>query len=159
MDALTHFVAWAGSTPLAHWAGASTNRVAWLFTTHVFGLVLLLGGMIFLSLRMLNLVLPQLPVRSMARAVLPVSTAGLLIMLASGYTIFSGGAVAYFAGPWFRLKMVLLAVAILFHIFVFRRVALADDGRFGRITYGVVGLAALLIWFSVAWSGRLIAFF
>lgn len=158
-NTLTPFVAWVGKTPFAAWIGASTTRIAWLFTIHLFGLVLLLGGMVFLTLRSLNLILPGTPLQRVARSILPFVTAGLLIMVISGTTIFIGGASAYFAGPWFRLKMVLLIIAAAFYFLVFRRVATAAEGRFGAMTYGGVALAALLVWLSVAFAGRSIAFF
>ena len=158
-DILAPFAAWLGATPFALWVGGSTDRIAWLFTAHLFGMVFLLGGTICLCLRMLSLVLRQTPVQAVARAVLPFSTIGLAIMIASGFIIFSGGAVAYFAGPLFRLKMVLLAIAIAFQFSVFRKVATADEGRFSPGMRGGVAIAGLLIWFSVACAGRAIAFF
>lgn len=156
---LQHSIAWLGATPFALWLGQSTIRIAWLFTFHVFGLILLLGGTIFLSLRMLSLVQKAMPVPAVARAVLPVTTVGLLLMLASGFTIFTGGAVAYSEGTPFRIKMSLLLVAVLFHFAVFRRVAKAPEGKVSQAVYSGTGVAALVIWFAVAWAGRLIAFF
>src|SRR5215213_8919839 len=98
---LMPFVSWLGSTPFAHWVGASTDRIAWLFIFHLFGLVLLLGSMIFVSLRLLNLTLRQRALEQVARAAFPFTSAGLLLMVVSGATIFSGGAVAYFDEAWF----------------------------------------------------------
>jgi hypothetical protein len=158
-SALNDFVAWLGATPFALWVGASTYRIAALFAAHVCGLVLLLGGVLFLSLRMLNMVLPRTPVRAVAKSALPVSTIGLLVMLVSGVIIFSGGAVAYSEGQPFRIKMVLLAVAILFHFFVFRRAAMAAEEQAQTFSRAAVGAGAILLWFSVAWVGRAIAFF
>jgi hypothetical protein len=158
-DVLNPLVAWIAATPFAAWVGASTNRIAWLFTIHLFGFVLLLGGMIFVSLRLLNLTLRGVPVQRVARSMLPFITAGLVVMVASGLVIFSGGAKSYYSGELFRLKMTLLAIAVAFHFLVFRRVALADEGRFGAATSGGIAVAALLIWFSVACAGRAIAFF
>lgn len=156
---LEPLVAWIGATPFAAWVGASTNRIAWLFTIHLFGFVLLLGGMIFVSLKLLNLTLRGISTQRVARSMLPFITAGLLIMVASGLVIFSGGAKAYFAGELFRLKMTLLVIAVAFHFLVFRRVAMAEEGRFGAAASGGTAIAALLIWFGVACAGRAIAFF
>ena len=80
-------------------------------------------------------------------------------MLASGGLIFTGGAEAYFAGYWFRLKMTLLLAAVTFHATVYQMVARADANRFPRIAERMTGLVMLLLWFSVACAGRAIAFF
>lgn len=158
-DMLHDVVAWIGATPYATWIGSSTNRIAWLFTFHLFGLILLFGGMILLTLRSLNLVLRDVPLQETARQVLPISTTGLVIMLASGFTIFAGGATSYFEGPFFRAKMILLIVAVAFHFAVFGRVAVADQGRFSPFAHGAVAVFTLLLWLSVAVAGRAIAFF
>ena len=40
---------------------------------------------------------------------------GLVLIMATGALIFTGGAQAYYEGYWFRLKMVLLATTLIFH--------------------------------------------
>jgi hypothetical protein len=89
----------------------------------------------------------------------PLMLLGLLVMLASGSLIFTGGAEAYFAGYWFRLKMTLLLTALIFQVTVYQIVARADANRLPRIAYRVTGLAMVFLWFSVACAGRAIAFF
>ena len=73
--------------------------------------------------------------------------------------MIAGGAEAYFAGSWFRLKMVLLVIAVLFNITVFRAVVYAEEGRYGQALNLAVGVVALLLWFAVGWAGRAIAYF
>ena len=80
-------------------------------------------------------------------------------MLVSGSLIFTGGAVSYFEGEWFRRKMVLLAVALLFNFTLFRKVTNAEEGRYSPALNRITGVLALLLWFSVGMSGRAIAFF
>lgn len=158
-DLLNPLVSWLGATPFALWVGQSTNRIAWLFVFHLFGLVLLLGGTIVLSLRLLGVALRQVPEQVLARTVLPISSSGLLLMVASGFIIFSGGAESYYVGSWFRLKMILLVIAVVFHFTVFRAVLKADTGRHNPLVRSGVAIFALLIWFGVGWAGRAIAFF
>ncbi len=155
----TPFVQWLGSTSLAMWMGMSTTRVAWLFVFHLFGLILLLGGVVFLSVRLIGIAQRTTPIATLARPVYPVMTIGGALMALTGGLIFTGGAEAYFEGTWFRLKMVLLLLAVLYHFTIFRSVVYADDARFGKATNAAVGIFALLIWFGVGWAGRAIAFF
>ena len=73
--------------------------------------------------------------------------------------IFTGGAASYFEGPWFRRKMTILLMALVFNFTWFRTVTNAREGQFrpwqNRVTAGV----ALLLWFGVGVAGRAIAFF
>jgi uncharacterized membrane protein SirB2 len=158
IEMLSACATWLGATPFAQWIGQSTARIYTLFTLHLFGIVLLMGGIIFISLRLLGIVLPDKPVREVGKTALPLVATGLTLMIASGSLIFIGGAEAYFAGDWFRIKMLLLMTAIVYHFGLFRRVALADEARFSRLVAKGTAIGALLLWFGVGWSGRLIAF-
>jgi hypothetical protein len=148
-----------GNTAFALWLGQATWRIAGLLTIHLFGLTLLLGAVVVSSLRLIGVFLRARPIAEVRRTTGPVAIAGLIIMIASGLLIFTGGAEAYYSGYWFRLKMVLLLVAIAFHFTVQRAVASADTGRFPAVVNALTGLVGLLLWFSVGWAGRSIAFF
>ena len=82
-----------------------------------------------------------------------------VLSLVSGFLIFTGGALTYFEGQWFRRKMTLLLIALVFNFTWFRIVASAADGRFGPWTQRLTAALALLLWFAVGVSGRAIAFF
>lgn len=148
-----------GNTAFAQWLGQSTWRIAGLLTVHLFGLTTLLGSVVVTGLHLLGLFQPHKPVAQMRREVRPLILIGLTIMVASGSLIFTGGAEAYYSGYWFRLKMVLLIVALVFHFTIYRMVTSASEGRVPTIAYRLTGLAMLLLWFGVACAGRAIAFF
>jgi uncharacterized membrane protein SirB2 len=152
-------VSWLGNTAFGQWLGQSTDRVAWLFVIHLFGLTLLMGTTILLSVRLLGFGFRSQRVAQLTRDVALPRTAGLLLMLLSGGLIFTGGAVSYFEGEWFHRKMVLLAIALLFNFTLFRKVTNAEEGRYSPLMNRVTGLLALLLWFSVGMAGRAIAFF
>ena len=158
-ELLQPFVNWLGESAFGQWLGQSTDRIAWLFVVHLVGLTLLMGGTLVVSLRLLGIGLRSQPLRQLARDIAPWRTAGLVLMMISGGLIFTGGAVSYFEGPWFRFKMQLLLVALIFNFTVFRRVTNADEGRFSPWLTRVTGGLALLLWFGVGVAGRAIAFF
>jgi len=109
---LLPYVTWLGNTPFALWLGQSTWRIAGLLTVHLFGLTFLLGAVLLTNLRLLGLFQRHRDVAAVRRDMAPVMLLGLLLMLASGLLIFTGGAEAYFVGYWFRLKMMLLVIVI-----------------------------------------------
>jgi hypothetical protein len=158
-EVLLPYAAWLGNTPFALWLGASTWRIAWLLTAHLFGLTLLLGSVVITSLHLLGLFQSGKPVAQLRREIRPVLLLGLAVVLVTGALIFTGGAQAYFEGYWFRLKMVLLAITLVFQFTVYHFVSSATGGRLPRLAYPATGALMLLLWFGVAWSGRAIAFF
>ncbi len=147
-----------GSTPFALWLGQSTWRIAWLLTLHLFGLTVLLGTVIISSLHLLGLFQRHKPRAQLRQEIGPAMLAGLLLMVTTGALIFTGGAEAYYSGYWFRLKMVLLFVTLSFHFTIYRVVTSAAEGRFPPMACRLTGLVTLVLWFSVGWAGRVIAF-
>src|SRR5689334_16979417 len=137
--ALQPIVNWLGATAFGQWLGQSTDRVAWLFVIHLFGLTLLMGTTILLSVRLLGFGFRSQRVAQLTQDVAILRIAGLVIMLFSGGLIFTGGAVSYFQGEWFHRKMVLLAIALLFNFTLFRKVTNAEEGHYSPLTNRVTG--------------------
>jgi hypothetical protein len=158
-ETLQPYVSVVGNTRFALWIGQSTWRIAGLLTVHLFGLTLLLGSVLLSSLNLLGLFQRVKPAAQVRREMQPVMMVGLALMAGSGLLIFMGGAEAYYAGFWFRLKMVLFATAVTFQFTVNRTIATAPAGRFSPAVRRITGLATLMLWFGVGCAGRAIAFF
>ena len=156
---LQPFVVSLGSTSFSLWLGESTLRIAGLLAFHLVGITIFLGSIVPLSLRLLGLTMRQRPVAEVARDIAPFMAGGLCLVLASGFLVFTGGAEAYFAGYWFRTKMTVLLIAIIFHFTVFRRVTRSGDGRVSPMLSRAMGVLALVLWFTVGIAGRAIGFF
>lgn len=158
-ELLLPYAAWLGSTSFAVWLGQSTWRIAWLLTFHLFGLTLLLGSVVATSLNLLGLFQPGRSPARLRGDVRHAMRLGLALSLVTGLLTFTGGAQPYYEGYWFRLKMVLLAVTLLFHFTVYRTVSTAPEGRWSALAHRATGACMLLLWFGTAWAGRAIAFF
>ena len=154
---LVPYVSRWGNTDFALWLGQSTWRIAGLLTVHLFGLTLLLGAAVVSSIQALTSTKSD-PQIQFGRDASRVARVGLVLILASGFLIFTGGAEAYYGGFWFRLKMCLLAAALLFYFTAFR-IVWRDASRFSLTTARLTAVVNLLLWFSVACAGRAIAFF
>src|SRR6185503_16795751 len=150
---------WLGNSSLGLWLGQSTDRIAWLFVIHLFGLTLLMGPTLVLGVRLLGIGFRSRKLAELARDTVIFRMAGLVLMLLSGSLIFTGGAVSYFEGEWFRRKMVVLLIALIFNFTLFRKVTNAEEGRYSPLLNRITGLLGLLLWFSVGAAGRAIAFF
>ena len=153
---LVPYTTWLGNTAFAMWLGQATWRIAGLLTLHLFGFTLLLGAVVFSSVRLMR---ADADVTAVMGDVVVVERIGLALMVITGALIFTGGAEAYYAGYWFRLKMVLLASALAFRYTVYRVVNGDGHPRFSLTVRRATTLVGLLLWFAVACAGRAIAFF
>src|SRR5215467_7737460 len=163
MDALWQILEpaanWLGTTAFSLWLGASTGRVAWLLIAHLAGLTMLLGTTLVLNLRLLGLLFKKHPVAELRCELGVWNLTGLGLMLFSGFLIFMGGEISYFNGDWFRIKMELLVLALIFHFTLFRKLTKAPENLFPPLWNKLTAAASLLLWFGVAVAGRSIAYF
>ena len=147
---------WVAATPFAEWAAGSALAYPVANTVHVLALVMLLGGIGLVDLRMLGL-FRRLPLEPLARALVPIAATGVAIMVLSGATMFAADAEAMAASETFRIKLVLIALA-LGNVALFRwRYGAVPSGRVGAGTK-LLALASLLLWTGTAIAGRLIAY-
>ncbi|MCW5576890.1 MAG: hypothetical protein KIT13_12415, partial [Burkholderiales bacterium] len=110
----------------------------WLYPVveivHIVGFVVLVGGIVVLDLRLLGLS-KALPVRLLARHVLPWSIGALLLIVPSGLLMFIAHAGDLVGNTAFIVKMVLLlcagANAAAFHPGAFRGAGAGDSGAGG----------------------------
>ena len=95
-------------------------------SVHVQAITLLVGTIAVLGLRMLGLVLREIPVTRVARSVFPLTWAGFAIMVTSGFLLFWAEAEKNYLNPAFRAKIVLLLLVglnpLIFHTSVYQRV-------------------------------------
>lgn len=129
--------------------------------THVLGAILLVGPIVMLDLRLLGLS-RRIPLRLMAQHLLPWAIFGLLVMLVSGFLLFTAEATAYAVNPVFQFKAALIAAGIL-NAIIFELSARRNwrDWENYSVPLGarLLALLSLVIWLLVAISGRLIAYF
>jgi len=128
---------------------------------HIIGFVTLVGSIIVLDLRLLGLT-RALPVRVLARHVLPWSFGALLLIVPSGLLMFVAHASDLIGNTAFVVKMSLLFCAstnaALFHAGVFRGAAEWDTGVAVPGVAKLHAVASLLIWIGVLACGRLLAY-
>src|SRR5450631_924783 len=122
MASVFSFFQWCEQTWLFQIINSHESFFPALETIHLFGLVLLLGTIIILSLRLLGVVMICQPVPELAGELAMYNASGLALMLSSGALMFVATAVRDYGNTSFRIKMILLAAALIFHFAFFRRV-------------------------------------
>jgi hypothetical protein len=137
----------------------------WLYPiveiVHISGFVILVGAIVMFDLRLLGLS-RALPVRLLARHLLPWSLAALVVIVPSGLMMFSAHASDFIANPVFLLKLTLLTLAATnataFHVGVFRSVENWNIDAPIPATAKLHAIASLAFWFSIISCGRLLAY-
>jgi hypothetical protein len=124
--------------------------------THIFGIALLIGGIVPLDLRLLG-AWPKLPCDVLIRVLVPVAAAGLVIAVLAGGVLFSIRATDYAALNVVRVKLLMIGIgtgsALLLHL---RHGMLLKTASPGRLR--AAAALSLTCWLGALIAGRLIAF-
>src|SRR5688500_16532269 len=149
---------------IAAWAVIrAINESSWIFPlVHALRLValgFLAGVLLMVDLRLLGKGFSQQPIARVARDARPWLIGSLVAMVLTGIPQFMSLATKEYESPYFRWKMLMLLIALIFTFTVRKRVAYAPEGRFGGGISKAVALVSLGLWTSVALNGRLIGFF
>lgn len=151
---------WLHSTPIGALADGNAYIVTACLMIHFFGLCLLVGSMLVVDLRTLGF-FKQVPLAQAFR-LLPVAIFGFCLNAASGFVLFAARPVNYFENPAFQIKLWLLAIsginALLFTLFEHRILASAPEGQATPTLAKASAGLSLLLWFTIIFFGRLIAF-
>lgn len=125
---------------------------------HLMGLTILLTTVLLLDLRLAGLGMRDYGLSWLARQLKPWTLGAFAIVAFSGLLMFLATPGKYIGSRPFRLKMVLLCLALLFHFGVLRRFTAADSDARSRRVDVMVACLSLTLWFGVGWAGRAIAF-
>lgn len=127
---------------------------------HIFGLALIFGAILPLDLRMLGL-WPDVDWRRLARVLVPVAIAGVLLSLVTGLALFSARPLDYAFKPLFQVKLALLAIAIANALLLHRAAAWRQAPATGGLPLRLSAAAtvSILAWMAVIICGRLIGYY
>jgi hypothetical protein len=142
---------WLQSTGTAQAIAQSLMLTGFLSSVHLLGLMLVVGGALVSSLRLLGIMLADVPISSVAGPTGRGIVAGLLISVTTGFLLVSPRALAAFDNGFFQIKMVLLLAAVLLHVTLFRRVTRQVD--VGPLMLKATGALGLGLWGGVAAAG------
>lgn len=145
--------------------GSAMRSGLWLYPAveivHILGFAVLVGSIAMFDLRLLGLS-KYLPVRDLARHLLPWTLGSLVLIVPTGLAMFTAHAGDFISNPAFVAKMSLLMAAGInaaaFHAGVFQSVRRWDSGVQAPLAARLHAAASLLIWVSVISCGRLLAY-
>lgn len=142
--------AFASFLRTARWEYAAVNAA------HIFGIALLVGGIVPLDLKLMGL-WPSIERRVLARVLVPVAATGALLAVITGAMLFSIRAQDYASLGVLRLKLAIITFGLTAAVIAHIRFGLWLD-RAPQASLAHVGIISLICWISALTSGRLIAF-
>jgi hypothetical protein len=132
------------------WARGSGMVYPVANVAHVLGLAGLIGAIGILDLRIAGL-WRDLPLDRLSRALTPIAIGGLAIMVASGLVLFAADGAALSESWVFRVKLVLIAVAL-------ANAALFRWRASGGAAARPLAILSVALWVTVAVAGRMNAY-
>ena len=130
--------------------------------THVIGLALSVGTVMWFDLRLLGVTMRNQPVSEVFGQLKPWMLSGFSIMFLTGSLLFSSVAVDAYSNTSFRVKMLVLLLSglniLVFHSTVDRRRHEWDKAPIPPLQARLAGLLSLILWMSVIVAGRLFAY-
>ena len=144
------------------WLGSSIRASQFMFPVieafHLVALAFIGGAILLVDFRLLGVVMRQQPVRALAQETQPYLVGSLIVMIITGSLLFLSESVkCYYSNP-FWIKMVALALAIVFTFTARRKVISSDEGRGGPVWSRLAAVTSIVLWGTVAWGGRWIGF-
>src|ERR1700691_941482 len=151
---LLSFCQWCNSS----WWGHGIRGSTWLFPFveifHLLGLGILGGTVLILNLRLMRLAFKAESTAELAAEVRPWMLGSIVVMLLSGFLLFSTEAVKMYGNWAFQLKMIFLLLALVFTLTLHRKVIDAQQTPTGL--RALTALVSLLLWLGVGLGGRAI---
>ena len=147
--------------------GTTIAESSWIFptieTVHVIALTLVVGSIAMMDLRLIGLAGKKHAVTRLASDVLPWTWTAFVVAAIFGALLFTSAAGTYWVNPFFRAKMVLMALAglnmAIFHVITWRTVHEWDIDAPTPTGAKIAGLLSLTFWIGVVACGRWVGFF
>ncbi len=134
-----------------HLAGAVAQLL------HIAGLILVLSSVLLVSIRLTGYGPRALTTEQLANTTSKLVWIGLGLLVVSGLFMFVPAALLYHPNTFFRAKFVLLALALVVHLTLYRKVARSNQA--GSPLSWLTAFVSVALWFGVAIAGRFIGFF
>ena len=113
---------------------------------HYSGFFLLVGTSAVLDLRLMGIAARREPVPQFARQLRPWMWTGLVMVLISGFFMFAGDAVDFYGADTFRIKLLVVLVAVLLGIFVYSKAAAWGEQPSISTGAKLLALLSLVLW-------------
>jgi uncharacterized protein DUF6644 len=163
VDAIVSDVSkWLAATPLSHTIQTTGWIIPTLQTIHILSVAVLFSSAVLVDLRIWRALQRDVPLAEVARRFLPIIWPVVLILLVTGSLLIVGEPRRSLLNTTFYLKMALLAFALVLTGALQWSLAAAphfwDRDRGRRIAGRFAATVSILVWCSILFAGRWIAY-
>jgi Family of unknown function (DUF6644) len=159
---LLEWCQWLQNTPV----GAGIRESAYVYPfiegSHVMGLALSVGTVMWFDLRLLGVAMRRDKVTDVFEQLRPWMALGFTIMFVTGALLFASRAVDAYESLYFRIKLGLLALGamnvVLFHTTIDRQRGEWDADAAPPAGARLAGALSLVLWFGIIAAGRIMAY-
>lgn len=134
-------------------ASVATIRVAEI--VHLLGLALFGGTVFLLNLSLFGFGPPRRSLPRVAGELLPWTVAGFLTMVVSGSVLFLSSPEKFYPNPAFRVKLLLLPLALIFQCTIHLKIAFAEPPATPARAAAAACLSTVL-WIGIGFAGKAI---
>jgi hypothetical protein len=154
---------WLRDMPIAEQIQESATAFPLLECVHVMAITLVVGTIMIVDLRLLNVASRSYRVTRLLRTLLPLTWGAFVVALITGSLLFLSQPTKYILTVPFQIKMGLMALAglnmAIFHLWTQRGIAVWDEGVAAiPLAARFAGLVSILLWLGVVVAGRFIGF-
>jgi hypothetical protein len=153
---LENLFRWLGATPVGLYMRDSDWGFASVETVHLLGLTALGGVVVVANLAGAGVILRQSSPAAVQRGLRGFGAGALVALVVSGVLLVSSKPIRYYLDGTFRIKMLLLALAIASSIALYR--AFSASAETPSPALRGAALISLALWLSVGVAGRIIGF-
>jgi hypothetical protein len=155
---LLHYFEALEAGPIGVFVKDKAATFAIIEAVHLMALALLGAAVLSADLRLLNVVLRDVPSNTVTDQAHRWFKLALVVLLITGFFMLAGVATKCYHNPFYWAKMTALGIGIVF-VFAIRAPLLRKDhAQLNPWTLKLMAFASMAIWFLVASSGRWIGF-
>ena len=155
---LLHYFEALEASPIGVFVKDRAATFAIIEAVHLMALALLGAAVLSADLRLLNVLLRDVPSNTVTDQAHRWFKVALIVLLITGFFMLAGVATKCYHNPFYWAKMIALGTGIVF-VFAIRAPLLRKDHtQLNPMTLKLMALASIAIWFVVASSGRWIGF-
>jgi hypothetical protein len=160
---LAAFCAWLEQTPMSQTIQATSWVVPTVQSIHILAIALVAGSALMIDLRLMRLFAADQHMKDVAARFLPFVWWPLLVLLATGAIMVVSEPARSLLNPIFALKMTLLAAALtvtaLVPVMQWRDLTFGESPSEHRSACLAIAVVSMLLWSSIIFAGRWIAYY
>src|SRR5476649_3041799 len=154
---------WIDATPLSQWMQVTNWVVPTVQTVHILAIAAVASSAVMIDLRLIGLFWADRPMKAVSSRFLPLVWWPLIILFITGLIMIISEPARSLKNPAFQLKMALLIGAVvvtgIFQLLQRRNAKFGDLRKGPRAAAISVAVVSMLLWASITFAGRWIAYY